>query len=393
MRTRKILCSPLKILRSLRTPRSEGVRRHGYYAFGVIAACLAILTLMVGLKGLSGTGTATVAAATGGGGGCPAPPPPGPTTIVAGPSAFCHIVDGSFDTCPAGPGPAGAEWSDIASLAFTTTFGLANIYTDTGGGGIQLMYDLTCLMNPYGTNDLPTTIHFDTIDASTGNFEQYDVVVQGNNTFQVLVNGAPDTSTEGIQAKVGFGPSPATSTPHVLIELSAPLNVVYSPDVALFWTGFFPQKTTGGSGGGGYGGVSSVGERIFGTFADLLVSPADALPTGSPGTAQGSETLVFTDSKTGKVTVTQLPLGTAPGNTTPAALCALAAPELLSLLNPTEERCENDDHPTLMRQARRQVRMLVAGLGGEGFKTTGLKHCLLTSVRKACKVTDDNGDD
>jgi hypothetical protein len=299
-------------------------------------------------------------------------------TVTTGPSAHCHMVDGQFSNCPDGT----AEWSDILSLQFQLAFDPSQpvvVYTDTGSGAIQLMYSLTYLTTPYGPNDPDTTIHFDTRDATSGLFEQYDVVIHGNNTFNVLLNGAPDATNEGITAQVGFGTTPGdpTSTPHVLIELSVPLNVVYSPDVALFWSSSAPISTTGGRGGGG-------------SAAPIIRAVRKA---SDPGTTPTSNTLVYTNGRTGQVTVTALPLGTAPGNTTPADLCKLAAPLLVSLLKPTAEICEHRNR--LLSDARKIAKNLIKGLKAEGFNTKGLQRCLIKEVKCSCLPFehDDEDDD
>jgi hypothetical protein len=141
------------------------------------------------------------------------------------------VVDGAFSDCnPLNPGPE--EWSDIDFLPFLG----ANVYTDQtlSPPNLFLMYDLLNHHTPLGPAE-SFDIRFDVVEG--GVLEHYLVKVFGNGTQQVFVDGVLLSDPEGIVGAVGFGPSPANpGVSDVFVELLVPMNVVYSPDIPLFWS-------------------------------------------------------------------------------------------------------------------------------------------------------------
>jgi hypothetical protein len=158
---------------------------------------------------------------------------------AAGPSAFCHTVDGSFTDCIVGA-PV-EEWSDIPSDSFLDERSF--VYADQNGAHTQLflMYDYPAGTLPLGPTECGT-VDFDVQEL--GKLDHYQVQIGpcANNNFDVYVNSSklPERLEEGIAAQAGFGPSPNEPTPHQIFELSVPLVLVYQPDDPRFWTSGFP---------------------------------------------------------------------------------------------------------------------------------------------------------
>ena len=158
---------------------------------------------------------------------------------IFGPSVHCHMNDGAFSTCP----DASQEWSDIGHLSFVG----AEVYTDQGTTAgtptLFLMYDAvmnhTALSGPEHFD-----VRFDVLEE--GALEHYLVECRAG-SFDVFVDGIP-SDPEGIECAAGFGPSPTSSFFDVFVELSVPLNVVYSPDIPLFWSASGPPPRQPGQG-------------------------------------------------------------------------------------------------------------------------------------------------
>lgn len=159
----------------------------------------------------------------------------GAQTIRTGPSAYCHVTDGTFTNCPPPP-PGGKEWSDVDFLPFLG----ANVYSDQrlSPARLHLMYDLPLHHTPLGPAE-SFDVRFDVVE--DGELEHYLVRCFGNGTMQVFEDGEP-IPAGGTSCATGFGPSPTSGFLDVLVELDVPMNVVYSPDIPLFWSTAAPQS-------------------------------------------------------------------------------------------------------------------------------------------------------
>lgn len=151
-------------------------------------------------------------------------------TIRTGPSGLCHVTDGAFTACGDG------EWSDIDFLPFLG----ANVYSDqrVSPPSLHLMYDLVLHHVPFGPAEF-FDVRFDVVE--WGELEHYLVRCFGDGTFQVFEDGVP-IPPFWTSCAVGFGPSPTSGFPDVLVELHIPMNVVYSPDIPLFWSTAAPPS-------------------------------------------------------------------------------------------------------------------------------------------------------
>ncbi|HEX5494549.1 MAG TPA: nidogen-like domain-containing protein [Mycobacteriales bacterium] len=207
---------------------------------------------------LTGGVTGVANAATGGTGSAG-------TTGVNAPSAFCHVTDGSFDTCPDG----NQEWSDVTPGEFSARH--AFLYSDQAdldpGSGIpgspvdtlMLMYDECGTTVPLGPNDY-FLVSFDSVDGGLGpqpdpeHLERYNIHIFSDGTIIFLLNGQAQTDASG-QSRVtgidgqrghaGFGPSPRCPADHLTVEYQIRLDAAggdgYSPD-PLFWGGTPPNE-------------------------------------------------------------------------------------------------------------------------------------------------------
>ncbi len=157
----------------------------------------------------------------------------------AGPSAFCHTVDGTFTDCPGGG--ANEEWSDIPADAFLGGGSLVAADQNVPHTQLYLMYDYLLGTCPLGPTDCGS-VEFDVQEV--GKIDHYRVEIGNCATsgFDVFVNSVklPEHLEEGIQAAASCGPSPNDANPHQIYELSVPLVLVYSPDDPRFWTSGFP---------------------------------------------------------------------------------------------------------------------------------------------------------
>ncbi len=222
-------------------------------------------------------------------------------TVTTGPSAFCHVVDGAFTSCSGG----GTEWSDITGITFATSFGLNVVYTEMNSTQDQffLMYDWLARTDPIGAME-HVSIRFNTVENNVT--EQYEVHIFGDGSLDVLVNGSPEPAG-GITGAVAFGSKPGSpDPPHAEIELQIPMRIVYSPDIALFWTGNFPPNPNPVPPDSTQPPHCPDGSRPIECRTPIggqtqLCCPAEPI--------QASASEVFTSSTTGKTTVTALPLG------------------------------------------------------------------------------------
>jgi len=213
-------------------------------------------------------------------------------TLRVGPSAFCHVTDGAFTDCSAAPGVE--EWSDIDFLPWAE----ANVYTDqhlSSPNELLLMYDLVNRHTPLGSAE-SFDIRFDV--SEDGRLVHYLVRVFGNNTAQIFEDGVLETEDEGIRGAVGFGLNPIhPGFPDVFVELKVPMNVVYSPDIPLFWSTSAPPRERCQPGAPGCkddgGGIRA---------AEV-----------SPGQVPVSQSIVSANSD-GTTVVTRVPLGSTPAD-------------------------------------------------------------------------------
>jgi len=223
--------------------------------------------------------------------------------LRTGPSALCHVTDGAFTHCAA---PVGQEWSDIDFLIF----GGARVFTDQSLSppNLHLMYDLVGRNAPLGPQE-SFDVRFDVVE--DGQLEHYLVQVFGSGATAVFVDGVPAPSGEGIAGAVGFGPSPATpGFFDVFVELAVPMNVVYSPDIPLFWSTSAPPH-------------------------DCQQGPAGCCKPGAPGcdirpapVSQTVSATIVSANSDGTTTVAKMPL-----DATPADLCAAGHGVLVDLMD------------------------------------------------------------
>ncbi|MBI5505885.1 MAG: thrombospondin type 3 repeat-containing protein [Deltaproteobacteria bacterium] len=163
----------------------------------------------------------------------------GTSALAAGPSAFCHTVDGTFTDCT--PGPPAEEWSDIPGDSFLN--GGSFVYADQNPSHttLYLLYDYPLGTSPLGPTEC-ATIDFDVQELNKLDHYQVQAGNCATGGFDVLVNNVklPERLEEGLEAAAGFDVSPNSGTPHQIYELSVPLVLVYQPDDPRFWTSGFP---------------------------------------------------------------------------------------------------------------------------------------------------------
>lgn len=178
-----------------------------------------------------------------------------PSRAATGPSAFCHVTDGVFTTCPDGH----AEWSDIPPVFIpqTNTYLYADQANLTTPGAppdtFMLMYDECGRTSPLGPDEY-FLVSFKTVETENNAeaLNHYNVHIFSDGTMIFFENGQVQTAPSGQfrvpaiagqSGRVGFGPSPNCSFNHVIAEYQIKLsasgassaNTTYSPD-PLFWT-------------------------------------------------------------------------------------------------------------------------------------------------------------
>lgn len=187
-----------------------------------------------------------------------------PPDSGAPPSAFCHVTDGAFTTCPDGS----AEWSDIAPMHFAESS--AYLFADQADldplldigvapvDTFMLMYDQCGRTIPLADDEY-VLVTFDTVEGALGDerLERYVVHVFNDGTIVFFRNGVVQKTAEGesrvseiegLRGQVGFGPSPACAFDHVRAEFEIKLsatnivvNGAYSPD-PLWWSSDVPEE-------------------------------------------------------------------------------------------------------------------------------------------------------
>jgi|GEM_PF-646522 len=181
---------------------------------------------------------------------------------VVTPSAFCHVTDGIFSTCPDGA----AEWSDVTPQFFPETN--SYLYADQAdldpglstpkspADTLRLMYDECSRTTPLGPDEY-FLINFKTVEVEDGKekLEHYVIHVFTDGTIMFFENGILEPPgraplVEGQRGRVGFGPSAKCPVPHVSAEFEIKLsaaNVIldgaYSPD-PIFWGSAPPPSPT-----------------------------------------------------------------------------------------------------------------------------------------------------
>src|SRR5712692_8472867 len=155
--------------------------------------------------------------------------------VGTAPSANCHVSDGQFTTCTGG----GSEWSDVQPLPFPASNSFLYVNQDAGRQFIFLLYDFPFKTTPIAATD-SAHVSFDTVEQDLilgARLEQYDIDLFGDGRIQVAVFGQPEDPGR-IAGKVGFGASPNSAVPHLIVELQVPLTpgvpTTYSPD-PIFW--------------------------------------------------------------------------------------------------------------------------------------------------------------
>ena len=193
-----------------------------------------------------------------------------------GPSALCHITDGTFTDCnPQTPG--NEEWSDITPTSFTQTGGVIFVdqadlvdnslistfeatktfppgfFTPDGElDHLMLMYegDRTVPLGP----DEYVLVHFMAVDSDQEILQHYVVRIYADATIQVFIDGVDQgpgrkAEIDTMMGAVGFGISPTNPTPHVLSEFQIGLEEAgftvccYSADPA-WWSSSTPPEPT-----------------------------------------------------------------------------------------------------------------------------------------------------
>ncbi|HZJ64936.1 MAG TPA: thrombospondin type 3 repeat-containing protein [Kofleriaceae bacterium] len=182
-------------------------------------------------------------------------------------SAFAHVTDGAFTDLDGNPDNGREEWSDVPSTFFPESN--SYLYADQADqrpdagtpqspvDTFMLMYDEVGLTTPMRPTDY-FLVSFTTVELEDGveKLEHYNIHVFADGTIMFLENGAPQAAADGAtraheirgqRGKVGFGPSPNSATPHVIVEFeiglsgAAPLvHGAYSPDPQ-FWTSTPPR--------------------------------------------------------------------------------------------------------------------------------------------------------
>jgi hypothetical protein len=188
-----------------------------------------------------------------------------------GPSAFCHVTDGTFTACPGG----GTEWSDVPPQFFpeSNAFLYANqadlsptLATPTSPvDTFMLMYDQCGQVTPLGPDEY-FLVSLSTVEQHNGvaELELYNNHLFTDGTMIFTKNGVPQVGTdgatrtasiEGQRGHVGFGPSPNCPFDHVIAEFEIKLGATgftgnggYSPDPQ-FWSSTPPcnASISGGS--------------------------------------------------------------------------------------------------------------------------------------------------
>jgi hypothetical protein len=181
---------------------------------------------------------------------------------IAGRSAFCHVTDGAFTTCPDGT----QEWSDVTPQFFPESgsylyvdqadldSGLAT--ADSPVDTLMLMYDECRQTSPLGP-DQYVRVGFTTVeDEEDGEvLEHYVIHIFTDGTIVFKENGNVQATSagevrvpeiEGQRGRTGFGPSPRCPFDHVFAEFEIKLSVTgvaldggYSPDPQ-FWSAEAP---------------------------------------------------------------------------------------------------------------------------------------------------------
>jgi hypothetical protein len=163
--------------------------------------------------------------------------------VSGGPSANCHITDGTFTACTNGQ----TEWSDVQPLFFSASNSYLYVNQDPQHTLLFLMYDFPNRTTALGPTD-SVHIHFGTVENGSGGpaLVFYDVFIPASGPPTVLENGQA-TPAGSFVAAAGFGASPNSAIPHITAELQVPLvggapPGVYSPD-PIFWGAAPPTPT------------------------------------------------------------------------------------------------------------------------------------------------------
>ena len=179
------------------------------------------------------------------------------SAAAAGPSAFCHVTDGTFTTCPDGSN----EWSDVPVKAFSETQSFlyasqANLDPAKGGpvspvDTFVLMYDECGRRVPLGPDEY-FRVAFRTVGTETGfeSLEHYVIHIFTDGTIIFIEDSVVQPPGRAqvvheMRGKVGFGKSPNCDFDHIVAEFQVPLSITgssYSPD-PLFWAASSPPPT------------------------------------------------------------------------------------------------------------------------------------------------------
>ena len=181
-----------------------------------------------------------------------------------GPSAFCHVTDGTFTDCDVNNGVE--EWSDITPSFFDVFADVSGpesaLYVDQADldpvrktsdsevDTLMLMYDEMFRTTPLLSGET-VHVHFMTVDG--GSLVHYDVLIGPLGITEVKINGVVQSPMpSGLAGVAGYGASPNSATPHVMAELQIGLEAAgftseeccYSPDPA-WWGSDVPENPEG----------------------------------------------------------------------------------------------------------------------------------------------------
>ena len=171
-------------------------------------------------------------------------PRPAVAQTTTGPSAFCHVTDGSFTDCDAGT-PGDEEWSDITPTFFAETD--SYLYADQADldptlagpespmDTFMLMYDECGITEPLGPDEY-FLVYFNTIEEEDGVsvFENYVIHLFTDGTIIFLEDGVAEENDQGEtrvdeiagqRGDVGFGASSNCAFDHVTAEFEIKLSI------------------------------------------------------------------------------------------------------------------------------------------------------------------------
>jgi cadherin-like protein len=238
------------------------------------------------------------------------------------PGAHCHVVDGTFTSCPDGS----HEWSDVPAAFFPETN--AYLYADqadldpalkgpkSDADTFELMYDECARTTPLRPGEY-FLVSFDTVEeGDETEFEKYAIHVFSDATIIFFENGKPVADAgghfrvheiEGQRGDAAFGPSPHCPADHLTVEFEIKLTATglklnggYSPD-PIFWGATPPKEPpVANDDEGNLEDKDTVTVPVLAndTDADDPIDPSSVVVTKDPAhgkaVANGDGTITFT---------------------------------------------------------------------------------------------------